>query len=65
MTLSDPPVTSNIHPVILCGGAGARLWPASRPDRPKPFIKLFANRSLFQDTVLRVAGLPGAGKSVV
>ncbi|HEX7760686.1 MAG TPA: sugar phosphate nucleotidyltransferase, partial [Caulobacteraceae bacterium] len=53
-------MTPNIHPVILCGGVGARLWPVSRPDRPKPFVKLFTNRSLFQDTVLRVAPLPGA-----
>ncbi len=51
--------------MILCGGAGARLWPASRADRPKPFIKLFADRSLFQDTVLRVAGLPGAPPPLV
>jgi len=54
-----------LRPIILCGGAGARLWPASRPDRPKPFIKIFADRSLFQDTVLRVAGLDGAAPPVV
>lgn len=54
-----------LRPVILCGGAGARLWPASRPERPKPFIKVFADRSLFQDTVLRVAGLQGAAAPVV
>ncbi|MGA0602041.1 mannose-1-phosphate guanylyltransferase [Caulobacter sp. KR2-114] len=59
---APPPV---IRPVILCGGAGARLWPASRPDRPKPFLKLFADRSLFQDTVLRVGGLPGARAPIV
>lgn len=54
-----------IYPVILCGGAGVRLWPASRPERPKPFIKLFADRSLFQDTVLRVAGIEGAQAPLV
>ncbi len=53
------------HPVILCGGAGARMWPVSRPDRPKPFVKLFADRSLFQDTVLRLAGLADAATPVI
>lgn len=46
-----------LYPVILCGGAGTRLWPASRPSRPKQFIPLAGNRSLFQDTVSRVADL--------
>ncbi len=46
-----------LYPVIMCGGAGTRLWPASRPSRPKQFIPLAGNRSLFQDTALRVAGL--------
>jgi mannose-1-phosphate guanylyltransferase/mannose-6-phosphate isomerase len=46
-----------IYPVIMCGGAGTRLWPASRPSRPKQFIPLAGNRSLFQETVLRVAPL--------
>ncbi len=46
-----------LFPVILCGGAGTRLWPASRPSRPKQFIPLAGNRSLFQDTVTRVARL--------
>lgn len=46
-----------IYPVIMCGGAGTRLWPASRPSRPKQFIPLSGNRSLFQETVLRVAPL--------
>ncbi|WP_269515462.1 AGE family epimerase/isomerase [Brevundimonas subvibrioides] len=46
-----------IYPVILCGGSGTRLWPASRPSRPKQFIRLAGNRSLFQDTVIRVARL--------
>ncbi|WP_231680990.1 AGE family epimerase/isomerase [Brevundimonas sp. AAP58] len=39
----------------MCGGSGTRLWPASRPSRPKQFIPLAGNRSLFQETVLRVA----------
>ena len=53
------------HPVILCGGAGTRLWPASRNDRPKQFIPLLGARSLFQDTVLRLAGLEGVQAPVI
>ncbi|MEP2550346.1 MAG: sugar phosphate nucleotidyltransferase, partial [Marinomonas sp.] len=29
-----------IHPIILCGGSGTRLWPKSRKDLPKPFLPL-------------------------
>jgi len=39
--------------IILCGGSGTRLWPLSRTMLPKQFVRLFNNRSLFQDTVLR------------
>jgi mannose-1-phosphate guanylyltransferase/mannose-6-phosphate isomerase len=46
-------------PVIMCGGAGTRLWPASRPSRPKQFIPLSSNRSLFQEAVARVSPLAG------
>ncbi|MBU1346996.1 MAG: AGE family epimerase/isomerase [Alphaproteobacteria bacterium] len=48
-----------LYPVIMCGGAGTRLWPASRPSRPKQFIPLAGDRSLFQETVTRVASLAG------
>src|SRR6202023_3563910 len=44
-----------IIPLIMCGGAGTRLWPASREFRPKQFLPLFGVRSTFQDTVLRVS----------
>lgn len=47
---------STITPVIMCGGAGARLWPASRQSLPKQFIALLGARSTFQEAVLRVAG---------
>jgi mannose-1-phosphate guanylyltransferase/mannose-6-phosphate isomerase len=54
-----------IYPVIMCGGSGTRLWPASRPSRPKQFIPLAGNRSLFQETVLRVAPLSAGGGQLV
>ncbi len=44
-----------IIPLIMCGGAGTRLWPASREVRPKQFLPLFGPRSTFQDTILRVS----------
>lgn len=54
-----------LFPVIMCGGAGTRLWPASRPSRPKQFIPLTGNRSLFQDTAARVAELADDGGKLV
>lgn len=55
-----------IFPVILCGGAGTRLWPASRPARPKQFIDLASDLSLFQETALRAAPLTeGGGRLLV
>jgi mannose-1-phosphate guanylyltransferase / mannose-6-phosphate isomerase len=41
--------------LIMCGGAGTRLWPASREVHPKQFLTLFGSRSTFQDTILRVS----------
>src|SRR5690606_35211249 len=48
-----------LHPVVLSGGSGTRLWPMSRQDRPKQFLGLVGDRSLYQETVLRAVGLPG------
>ena len=49
------PLTA-VQPVILCGGAGTRLWPASRGARAKQFLALESERSLFARTLDRVAG---------
>lgn len=46
-----------IHPVILCGGSGTRLWPLSRKAFPKQFIPLLGDKSLLQLTLERVAPL--------
>ncbi len=48
-------MAGRIIPLIMCGGAGTRLWPASREVRPKQFLPLFGTRSTFQDTLLRVS----------
>ncbi len=49
--------TPIIHPVILCGGSGTRLWPLSRKSFPKQFIPLLGGKSLLQLTLERVAPL--------
>src|SRR5271165_2023597 len=43
-----------IIPVIMCGGAGTRVWPASRETMPKQFIPLLGKLSTFQDSLLRL-----------
>jgi mannose-1-phosphate guanylyltransferase/mannose-6-phosphate isomerase len=48
-------MSQRIIPLIMCGGAGTRLWPASREVHPKQFLQLFGPRSTFQDTLLRVS----------
>lgn len=46
-------MTLMIQPVILCGGAGTRLWPESRGDRAKQFLSLTGEQSLFRQTLAR------------
>lgn len=48
------PASGAIVPVILCGGAGSRLWPASREAFPKQFIALLGEESMFQQTLGRI-----------
>ena len=42
------------RPIILAGGSGKRLWPLSTKKRPKQFISLFGDLSLFDLTLQRV-----------
>lgn len=44
-----------IHPIILCGGSGTRLWPMSLKAKPKPFLSLVGDTSLFEQACSRVA----------
>lgn len=45
-----------IHPVLLAGGAGTRLWPLSRADYPKQFVPLTGEETLFQAAARRLSG---------
>ena len=47
-----------IYPVILSGGAGTRLWPLSRAVLPKQLLPLVTDKTMLQETVLRVEGWP-------
>jgi mannose-1-phosphate guanylyltransferase/mannose-6-phosphate isomerase len=48
-----------IYPVILSGGAGTRLWPLSRASMPKQLLPLVTDKTMLQETALRVRGWPG------
>ena len=54
-----------LQPVILAGGSGSRLWPLSRQDMPKQFLPLIGERSLLQETAMRLVGLDGCAAPIV
>jgi mannose-1-phosphate guanylyltransferase/mannose-6-phosphate isomerase len=54
-----------IHPVLLCGGSGTRLWPLSRKSYPKQFVNLLGDESLFQAAARRLQGVGFAAPSVI
>ena len=54
-----------MHAVVLAGGGGTRLWPLSRRERPKPFLPLIGEESLFQLTLGRIAPLIGPEDTIV
>ncbi|MCM8536836.1 MAG: mannose-1-phosphate guanylyltransferase/mannose-6-phosphate isomerase [Lentisphaeraceae bacterium] len=51
-----------ILPVIMAGGTGSRLWPLSRELYPKQFLPLVSERTMIQDTILRLDGIEGLQK---
>lgn len=57
--------SAQIHPVILSGGSGTRLWPLSRAAYPKQFLKLVSDRSLLQETAARNLGDVGFAAPLV
>ncbi|EHY1013760.1 TPA: mannose-1-phosphate guanylyltransferase/mannose-6-phosphate isomerase [Vibrio vulnificus] len=46
-----------ILPIIMAGGSGTRLWPLSRDNYPKQFLKLHGENTMLQETILRLNGL--------
>ncbi|PWQ98720.1 mannose-1-phosphate guanylyltransferase/mannose-6-phosphate isomerase [Leucothrix arctica] len=52
-------------PVILSGGSGSRLWPLSRKQRPKQFLPVVGDETLFQSTLLRLQGIAGLESPLV
>ncbi|MDG4476580.1 mannose-1-phosphate guanylyltransferase/mannose-6-phosphate isomerase [Thiovibrio frasassiensis] len=58
----DHPV---IIPVILAGGSGTRLWPLSRECHPKQLLPLVNDKTMLQNTLLRVQGLKGVSLPIV
>jgi mannose-1-phosphate guanylyltransferase / mannose-6-phosphate isomerase len=58
-------LTQPVIPLIVCGGSGTRLWPASRENRPKQFLPLFGPLSTFQDTIRRVSDPTLFGRPIV
>jgi len=56
--------SERIHPVVLSGGSGTRLWPMSRASLPKQLLALNGVRTMIQDTVLR-ANVPNAAPPIL
>lgn len=56
---------TQIVPVILCGGSGTRLWPRSRAIKPKPFLPLVGEQTLFEQTVGRCLAKEGFAPPVI
>ncbi|MBV2149181.1 mannose-1-phosphate guanylyltransferase/mannose-6-phosphate isomerase [Sphingobium sp. AS12] len=50
----------HIVPVILSGGSGTRLWPVSKPERPKQLLPLTADETMLQLTAVRTRGFSAA-----
>jgi mannose-1-phosphate guanylyltransferase/mannose-6-phosphate isomerase len=58
-------MTEDIHPLLLCGGSGTRLWPLSRKSYPKQFTKLTGEESLFQASARRLSGDGYAAPTII
>ena len=54
-------MSGKLVPIILCGGAGTRLWPMSRKLLPKQFLPLITERTMLQETALRAAAVTDHG----
>jgi mannose-1-phosphate guanylyltransferase / mannose-6-phosphate isomerase len=57
--------SSQVIPVVLSGGAGTRLWPVSREETPKQFLKFGGKHTLLQETLVRCSGPPFFDRSII
>jgi mannose-1-phosphate guanylyltransferase/mannose-6-phosphate isomerase len=55
----------NIIPVILSGGSGTRLWPLSRKQYPKQYLPLIGDKTMLQETILRLGGLDNLADPII
>jgi mannose-1-phosphate guanylyltransferase/mannose-6-phosphate isomerase len=58
-------MAQDIHPLLLCGGSGTRLWPLSRKSYPKQFTRLTGEESLFQASARRLSGDGYAAPTII
>lgn len=65
MAMSPNKKHAPLIPVIISGGSGTRLWPLSREAKPKQFLPLLGERSLFQETLLRAQRLESVEAPIV
>ncbi len=56
---------TSLHPVILSGGSGTRLWPLSRANYPKQLLPLIVKETMLQVTLHRAMALPGARAPII
>ncbi|MDB4598722.1 mannose-1-phosphate guanylyltransferase/mannose-6-phosphate isomerase [Candidatus Pseudothioglobus singularis] len=54
-----------IIPVILSGGSGKRLWPLSRKQYPKQFLPLVTDKTMLQETILRLSSLENISDPII
>ena len=54
-----------VIPVLMCGGAGTRLWPISRESMPKQFISLIGEHSTFQQAIRRISDPEIFGRPII
>lgn len=58
-------MSTSLIPVVLCGGSGTRLWPLSRENYPKQFLRLQGEYSLLQQTLQRLHGIDDLGRPLL